>query len=90
MPIPRPPLVEGEIYHVYNRGIDGKIIFPTEDYYRRFLLGLSLFNTTAPVQIRDSLVKAKATDTEIKSQFKQGHEGPQEEPADKLVDVGWF
>src|SRR3989344_7167732 len=82
MPIKRPPLVEGEIYHVYNRSIDGKVIFPSDEYYERFIQGLQTFNTTSPIQIRDMA----GNDTEIKSQQSQfrGNRG------ERLVDVGLF
>src|SRR3989344_8062095 len=82
MPIKRPPLVEGEIYHVYNRSIDGKVIFPSDEYYERFIQGLQTFNTTSPIQIRDMA----GNDTEIKSQQSQfrGNRG------ERLVDVGVF
>lgn len=70
----RDPLVEGEIYHIYNRGIDGKVIFPSDEYYERFVLGLELFNTTESVQIRE-------INTEVKPQGSGG---------EKLVEIGVF
>lgn len=43
----------GEFYHVYNRGVERRVVFPTKEYYRRFIDALSLFNTTLPITIRD-------------------------------------
>lgn len=38
-------LVEGEIYHVYNRGVEKRIIFEDLEDYERFLGSLEIFNT---------------------------------------------
>ncbi len=40
----------GEFYHVYNRGVDKRIIFMDERDHERFLMGLYLFNDA---KIRD-------------------------------------
>ncbi|MDP2651207.1 MAG: transposase [bacterium] len=37
---------EGEIYHIYNRGVDKKTIFPLIEDLNRFFEGMSLFNTS--------------------------------------------
>lgn len=37
-------LVEGEFYHVYNRGVDRKIIFPHKRDFDRFLESMKIFN----------------------------------------------
>ncbi|MBI3954642.1 hypothetical protein HY333_01215 [Candidatus Collierbacteria bacterium] len=42
MPLRKVPLVTGEIYHVFNRGIDGRSIFTDESEYRRALISLWL------------------------------------------------
>ena len=45
-------LVEGEIYHVFNRGVEKREIFSDQYDYRRFLNSLFQFNTQDPVEIR--------------------------------------
>jgi len=44
MPVKRPQLVNGEIYHIVMRGVDGRIIFPQEEDYLHFLHDLYEFN----------------------------------------------
>lgn len=44
----RPPLLKNHIYHIYNRGVDGRKIFIDEDDYFRFIHDLFEFNDTAP------------------------------------------
>lgn len=43
------PLVTGEIYHVYNRGVDKRDIFKRKEDYLRFYQSLYLFNSTEPI-----------------------------------------
>ena len=52
----------GEFYHIVNRGVDGKIVFPQRSDYERFLKGLHMFNSPRPCQLRD------ISSTEIRSQ----------------------
>jgi len=44
---------EGEFYHIYNRGVDGREIFLKTSDYQRFLDGLLAFNTNCPVTLRE-------------------------------------
>lgn len=53
------PFVNGETYHLYNRGAHKQAIFTTESDYRRFLLSLFLSNGRVPVNIRETLRKYK-------------------------------
>ena len=53
MPTTRPKVVAGEMYHVYNRGVEKRVIFPSALYYRRFIEGMRAFNTTRPVVLRE-------------------------------------
>ncbi|MEK7099480.1 MAG: hypothetical protein AAB916_03090, partial [Patescibacteria group bacterium] len=55
MPIVRPKVVAGELYHVYNRGVEKRIIFPSPSYYRRFIDGMRAFNNSRPVLLREFL-----------------------------------
>lgn len=43
------PQVVGERYHVFNRGVDKRVIFESKDDYVRFYMSLSLFNSVEPV-----------------------------------------
>ncbi len=38
-------LIDGEIYHIYNRGVEKRIIFEDKEDYDRFLNSLEIFNT---------------------------------------------
>lgn len=42
-------LISGEIYHVYNRGVEKRDIFIEDKDYLRFILDLGLFNDIKPV-----------------------------------------
>ena len=44
MPIKRPALITGEIYHIVMRGVEKRIIFPQEEDYFRFIHDLFEFN----------------------------------------------
>src|SRR3989344_5529319 len=50
-------LVEGETYHVFNRGANKNRIFTNKDDYRRFLMLLHLCNSSKPVLMREILTK---------------------------------
>ena len=49
--------VQGEFYHVYNRGTDKRIIFLNNFDYQRFILLLHVLNTNNSLKIRDLLRK---------------------------------
>ena len=42
----------GEYYHVYNRGVEKRVIFNNEFDYQRFLLLLILVNDEKPVEVQ--------------------------------------
>ena len=52
----------GEYYHVYNRGVDKRIIFTSTYEYNRFMLLLYLCNTSHPLNLRDILNKGLSFD----------------------------
>ncbi|OGF62278.1 hypothetical protein A2926_04280 [Candidatus Giovannonibacteria bacterium RIFCSPLOWO2_01_FULL_44_40] len=39
----------GEFYHVYNRGVDKRVVFPRDDDFERFLKSMDMFNSTEPI-----------------------------------------
>ncbi len=47
--------VQGEYYHLYNRGVDKRVIFLNEYDYSRFVLLLHVLNTSKNLKIRDLL-----------------------------------
>jgi len=47
--------VQGEFYHLYNRGVDKRIIFSNDYEYQRFILLLKVLNTGKNLKIRDLL-----------------------------------
>lgn len=46
------PLIEGEYFHVYNRGVDKRKIFLDSHDYNRFLMLMYLCNSTKPVDMQ--------------------------------------
>lgn len=47
--MPRPTFANDEFYHVFNRGVEKRIIFCERNDYQRFILNLFLFNNRLPV-----------------------------------------
>ena len=43
------PFVNGEFYHIYNRGTEKRIIFPKVEDFERFLLSMEYFNCRKPI-----------------------------------------
>ena len=43
------PLVKGEYYHIFNRGVDKRNIFFSESDFQRFLKSMGEFNTAQPI-----------------------------------------
>jgi len=41
--------VNGEYYHIFNRGADKRVVFLGRDSFARFLQGMKEFNTTVPI-----------------------------------------
>lgn len=53
MGLRRAPLVTGEYYHIYNRGVEKRSIFLDKEDYYHFLKLLYLCNTTRSITLRD-------------------------------------
>lgn len=66
------PLVTGEIYHVYNRGVDKRMVFSEPSDSLRFLESMIVFNSQEPI---GSLVEVRLR--------KKG--GPTAEPLVELI-----
>lgn len=50
----RGKFVEGEFYHVYNRGVEKRVIFKNASDYKRFLALLYLVNSDKAVEFRNN------------------------------------
>ncbi|KKP86968.1 MAG: Transposase [Parcubacteria group bacterium GW2011_GWC1_35_8] len=59
------PFVTGEYYHIYNRGIDKRIIFKLKRDYERFMILLYLANSNDSFRLDDFLNKQHKTFEEI-------------------------
>lgn len=46
------PFITGEIYHIYNRGIDKRIIFKSKKDYERFIMLLYISNSNSEKSFR--------------------------------------
>jgi len=49
MSMRKKPFANGEFYHIYNRGVDKRIIFSDDEDLERFFQGMVEFNTINPV-----------------------------------------
>jgi len=56
------PFAVDEYYHLYNRGVDKRIIFTNTYEYNRFVLLLYLCNTSHSLNTRDILKKGESFD----------------------------
>ena len=59
------PFVTGEYYHIYNRGIDKRVIFKLKRDYERFIILLYLANSQESFRLDDLLNKQHKTFDEI-------------------------
>ncbi|OGI76264.1 hypothetical protein A3C57_00155 [Candidatus Nomurabacteria bacterium RIFCSPHIGHO2_02_FULL_33_12] len=59
------PFITGEYYHIFNRGIDKRIIFKSRKDYERFIMLLYLSNSTDTVRLDDLLNRQHKTFHEI-------------------------
>lgn len=59
------PFVTGEYYHIYNRGVDKRIIFKSNKDYERFIILLYLANSTDSFKLDDLVHKQHKIFNEI-------------------------
>ena len=59
------PFVTGDYYHIYNRGIDKRIIFKLKRDYERFIMLLYLANSDESFRLDDILNKSHKTFNEV-------------------------
>jgi len=57
--MPRQPRIieKGKIYHVFNRGVEKRKIYMSDQDYSRFIIGLEFFNRESSVNLWDFLIK---------------------------------
>jgi len=48
----REKITIGEYYHIFNRGVEKRIIFRQKADYNRFIKSLEFFNTNSPIEMR--------------------------------------
>lgn len=61
----RDPFITGEYYHIYNRGIDKRVIFKSKKDYDRFIMLLYLANSNNSFRLDDILNRQHKTFSEI-------------------------
>ena len=59
------PFITGEYYHIYNRGIDKRIIFKSKKDYERFIMLLYLANSDDSFRLDNILNKQYKTFSEV-------------------------
>jgi len=59
MSIRRQPLITGEMYHIYNRGVDKRDIFTNKNDIYRFIESIKEFNTEDKINSLANLRKSK-------------------------------
>mgnify|MGYP001594228113 CR=1 FL=1 len=62
MPERRPHLASDSIYHIFNRGVEKRVTFSDQSYYKHFLQTLLYYQTQPPVRLswkREESVKAE-------------------------------
>ena len=59
------PFITGEYYHIWNRGIDKRIIFKLKRDYERFIMLLYISNSSESFRLDDLLNKQHKTLEEV-------------------------
>lgn len=66
----RDPLLIGEYYHIYNRGVDKRDIFMNKGDMNRFVLSIKEFNTISPIGSIEFSLKNKTEFQRFKNDEK--------------------
>jgi putative transposase len=64
------PLITGEYYHIYNRGVDKRDIFMNKSDLNRFILSIKEFNTIVPIKSIQLRLKSKNGIKRLKNDSK--------------------
>lgn len=68
----------GNIYHIINRGVDGRKIFLNNQDYSRFVLSLEFFNTKKEINIWDIVSSKGGSDPPLVERLKRQRENADE------------
>lgn len=66
------PLITGEYYHIYNRGVDKRDIFMNKGDLSRFILSIKEFNTKKPIRSIRENEKNKSDIDRLKNKDNNG------------------
>lgn len=75
------PFAIGEHYHIYNRGVEKRVVFQNDVDHQRFILLLLLANSMAPVRIANTMRNYSEQGRSLLKVFND------EIPEERLVDV---
>jgi putative transposase len=84
IPYKKPEFVNGEIYHVFNRGVDRRIVFEGDGDYFRFISSLYEFNNKDRIKMRDRILERMAIKQNYTSRTGVVKE---KKPREKVVEV---
>ena len=56
MPTIKKILVTGNIYHIYNRGNEKRIIFPDDTYFKRFIKTIDYYRFIQPIKLSTHII----------------------------------
>lgn len=78
----------GEYYHVYNRGVDKRVIFEDTADFDRFLQSLVEFNTPEPIgSLYENSFRKKLLLGGSTSKLPQEEKGKESESSERLVEI---
>ncbi len=80
-------LVEGEYYHIYNRGVNKQRIFNADEDYRRFMAQLYLENDEESVRLCHVLASQKYKDQPVNESLSEIFSDPDLRRRNRVVDV---
>lgn len=73
----KPIYINGQIFHVYNRGVEKRVVFPSREDYSRFIHNLFEFNDLNSV-------------INVLRRFNKNNPGNEKKPRKLLVDILCF
>jgi len=83
----RPEIVTGEIYHVYNRGVEKRNVFLDDDDHFRFIFSLYECNDAREVVMRDRIGERLLRNSKFSIGSTYGKLSPRPDARKQLVDI---
>jgi len=80
----------GNIYHIVNRGVDGRNIFLKDQDYSRFILGLEFFNNKNSIDLWPLITRAVGGSDPPTASVKQRLENERKEKRELIVEFMAF